>query len=104
MNTVVEISGKQYQVKIGDVITVDKLEKNENDSVVFENVLMLNAESNTEIGNPYLQNVKVEAKVLKHVKDKKVIVFKYKSKKNERRIRGHRQNYTILKIENISKK
>ena len=81
MYSVVEISGKQYNVKKGDIIAVDKLDKNKDDIIEFENVMVIK-DKDIVIGNPYIKNAKVKAKVLDHQKDKKVLVFKFKRKKN----------------------
>ena len=99
---VIETGGKQYRVSTGDAIYVEKLNVNEGDEIVFDRILLVSQDGNTEVGTPYVDGAKVVAKVAKHGKQKKIIVFKYKAKKNYRRKRGHRQPYTKLVIESIT--
>jgi large subunit ribosomal protein L21 len=87
--------GKQYRVKLGDTIKVEKL--NFDDEVEFDQVLMLG----DAIGNPIISGAKVKAKVLEHKREEKVLVFKKKRRHNYRRTRGHRQQMTVLKITEI---
>lgn len=94
MFAIIETGGKQYRVQENDFLFVEKLEANEGDTVVFDKVLMVN----DKIGNPYVKNAKVSAKVEKHGKAKKVIVYKYKSKKNYHKKQGHRQPFTKVQI------
>ncbi|MDY2986267.1 MAG: 50S ribosomal protein L21 [Peptoniphilus sp.] len=101
MYAVIETGGKQYQVKVGDKVKVEKLDVEEGSNVSFDKVLLVGGES-TKIGKPYVEGAKVEAKVLAQAKDKKIVVFKYKSKKNERKRRGHRQPYTLVEISAIN--
>ena len=102
MNTIIDISGKQYNVKKGDVIAIDKIDKKENEKIEFNNILLLkNKDESIKIGTPYVKDTKVEAKVLEHVRDKKVFVFKFKRRKNYKRLRGHKQPYTLVKISKI---
>ncbi|MCD1146917.1 50S ribosomal protein L21 [Peptoniphilus sp. KCTC 25270] len=98
MYAVIETGGKQYTVHEGDVLKVEKLNVAEGEAVTFDKVLLINNEGNLTVGSPYVENAKVEAKVLRQAKDKKVIVYKYKSKKNERKKKGHRQPYTLVEI------
>ena len=100
MYAVIETGGKQTRVEKGAEIYVEKLDVNEGDTVTFDRVLMVGGE-NLNIGNPYVKGATVEAKVVKHGKQKKIIVFKMKAKKNYRRKQGHRQPYTKLEITNI---
>lgn len=99
MYAVVETGGKQYRVQEGDVIQVEKLAVNEGE-VVSLDVIALGKDGKVFVGEE-LANVKVNAKVVSHGKGKKVIVFKYKPKKNYRRKQGHRQPYTELVIETV---
>jgi large subunit ribosomal protein L21 len=94
---VFETGGKQYRVTENDVVYVEKLDAAEGDEVVFENVLMIG----DKIGSPYVKGAKVVGVVEKHGKNKKIIVFKYKPKKNYHKKQGHRQPYTKLKITQI---
>ena len=100
MYAVIRTGGKQYKVSEGDIVYVEKLD-NEIDSVVSFDVLMLCDGENITVGTPTVANAKVEAKVLEHGKAKKVIVFKYKPKKNIRKKQGHRQPYTKVQITSI---
>ena len=103
MWAVIETGGKQYRVKEGDVIAVEKMEANEGEKVSFDKVLMIGRDDSTvSFGTPYLENAKVEAQVLKQGKGRKIIVFKYKKRKNYRKKKGHRQLLTLVKIEKIS--
>ncbi len=101
-SAIILTGGKQYQVKEGQILKVEKLDKKEGAVVNFDKVLFYHDGKKTEIGQPFLKNVKVTAKVVKQAKAKKVLVVKFKSKVRYRRKRGHRQFYTQLKIEKIS--
>lgn len=103
MYSVVEIGGKQYNVKKGDVIAIDKIDKNKDEIIEFNNVMLIK-DKDTVVGDPYIKDAKVKAKVIDHQKDKKVNIFKFKRKKNYKRLRGHRQPYTMVKIEGITTK
>ena len=94
--------GKQYRAEVGSEIFVEKLEVEAEQEVVFDQVLLVSDESKTEVGAPLVKNAKVTATVIGHGKGKKILVFKYKAKKNERKRRGHRQAYTKVQIEKIS--
>lgn len=99
MNAVVKVGGKQYYVTVGSEIFVEKLDVVAGDVVSFDQVLMLDS----KIGSPYLTNVTVEGEVIKNGKQKKIKVFKYKSKdRSNRRTHGHRQPYTKIKITKIN--
>lgn len=97
MYAVIVTGGKQYRVSQGDVIYVEKLEQ-ENDSKISFDVLMLGSEDKVEVGTPTLPGAKVEGKVLGQVKGEKILIYKYKSKKNYHRRAGHRQAYTKVEI------
>lgn len=99
MYAVVETGGKQYRVQEGDVIQVEKLAVNEGE-VVSLDVIALGKDGKVFVGDD-VANAKVNAKVVSHGKGKKVIVFKYKPKKDYRRKQGHRQPYTELVIETV---
>ncbi len=96
MKAVIETGGKQYYVEEGSVLFVEKLDADK--KVTFDHVLMING----TYGNPYVKGAKVEAKVLKHGKNKKIKVYKYKQKKKYRRTQGHRQPYTKLEITKLT--
>jgi len=98
MYAVVEIAGQQYKVAKADKIMVPKLEMEIGTKLTFEKVLLLGDEKQTKIGTPYLAGSQVEAKVLGHVKDEKVTVFKKKKRKGYRVRRGHRQHYTEIEV------
>lgn len=103
MYAIVEISGKQYKVQEGDIVFVDRLETAEEGSkVTFDKVLLVSDGKKVTIGQDTVKGAKVEASVIGHGKAKKVLVFKYKAKKNYRRTQGHRQPYTKIQIEKIS--
>lgn len=102
MFAVVEIQGKQYRVSPKETITVDKLPNNVGDKVSFDSVLLLNANKKTTIGTPTLEGHTVEAKVVDHGRGDKIVVFKKKRRKGYQVKRGHRQEYTTIKIEKIS--
>lgn len=100
MFAVIETGGKQVKVAVGETIYVEKLDLSEGDEVVFDKVLFVDGDS-AKVGAPYIEGAKVTGKVLKQGKEAKVLVFKYKSKANYRRLQGHRQPYTKVSIENI---
>ena len=101
MYAIIEICGKQYKVAEGDVVFFEKLDVEEGKKVTFDNVVLVSNEQKVEIGAPYVKGVKVEGKVLVHGKGKKILVYKYKAKKNYRRTQGHRQPYTKVEITKI---
>lgn len=100
MYAIVETGGKQYKVEQGDVLFVEKLNAAEGETVDLSVRMLVDGETRT-IGSPVVENAKVTAKVLAHGKDKKVVVFKYKAKKNIRKKTGHRQPHTKLEIVSI---
>ena len=102
MKAVIVTGGKQYTVSEGDVIFVEKLNAEEASTVNFEQVLAVLDGENTKIGTPVVEGAKVEAKVVKNGKAKKITVFKYKAKKNEKKKIGHRQPYTKVEITKIA--
>ena len=102
MYAIIETGGKQYRVLEGDSIYVEKLAVNPDETVTIDKVVALGTdEGELKVGAPYLEGAKVVAKAIKNGKGKKALVFKYKSKKNERKLKGHRQPYTLLTIETI---
>ena len=101
MYAVIETGGKQYKVSEGDVIFVEKLGLDENAKVEF-NVVAVADDNGIKTGAPYVEGCKVEGTVLRNAKAKKVVVFKYKSKKNEKKKQGHRQPYSKVQIDKIN--
>ena len=101
MYAVIETGGKQYRVQEGDVLFVEKLDVVEGDTINFDKVLLMSKDGDLVAGKPYVENAKVEASVLTQGKAKKIIVFKYKAKKNYRKKQGHRQPFTKVKVEKI---
>lgn len=102
MYAVVLTGGKQYRVQEGDVLFVEKLEAEVDSTVELNNVLAVaKAEGEIKVGSPVVEGAKVVAKVLEQGKAKKVVVFKYKPKKDYRKKQGHRQPYTKIQIEKI---
>ncbi|HHU61795.1 MAG: 50S ribosomal protein L21 [Bacillota bacterium] len=102
MYAVFETGGKQYRVSTGDFVFVEKVDGEPGDEVVLDKVLLVSNKGEVQVGKPYIEGAKVVAKVAKQGKQKKLIVFKYKAKKNYRKKQGHRQPYTKLSIESIS--
>ena len=100
MYAIIATGGKQYRVSEGDVIYIEKLDA-EVDSTVSFDVLLVGNEGDVKVGTPIVEGVKVEGKVVGQIRGEKIIVFKYKSKKNYRRKQGHRQPYTKVEITKI---
>jgi large subunit ribosomal protein L21 len=101
MNAVVEILGNQFKVKVGEEIKIPKIDKKVGSSITFDKVLLLDNDGDVKIGNPSIPNAEVHSTVIKHEKDKKVLVFKMKRRKGYRVKKGHRQQYTLIRIDNI---
>lgn len=102
MYAVVMTGGKQYRVSAGDKIRVEKLNAEAGSTVALDKVLVVGGEGETLVGAPYVAGASVEAEVVENGKADKVIIFKYKAKKDYRKKQGHRQPYTELKINGIS--
>ena len=101
MYAIIESCGKQYKVAEGDVVFFEKLDAEEGKKVTFDKVILVSEDKKVEVGAPYVKGVKVEGKVIANGKGKKIIVYKYKAKKNYRRTQGHRQPYTKVEITKI---
>ncbi|MCL2184716.1 MAG: 50S ribosomal protein L21 [Treponema sp.] len=101
MYVLVEFKGKQYKAEKGDLLKVDLIDAEPGTAINIDTVLLVSGET-VKVGNPYVAGAKVSAVVESHEKDDKIIVFKYKPKKDYRRKQGHRQKYTIIRIDNIS--
>ena len=102
MYAIIESCGKQYKVAQGDVVFFEKLDTEEGKKVTFDKVVLVSDDKKVEVGAPYVKNAKVEGKVVEHGKGKKILVYKYKAKKNYRRTQGHRQPYTKVEITKIA--
>ncbi|MBP1996790.1 50S ribosomal protein L21 [Paenibacillus eucommiae] len=101
MYAIIETGGKQYKVQEGDVLYIEKLNAAEGDVVSFDSVLAVSNDNGLVFGSPLIAGASVSAKVEKHGKDAKIIVYKYKPKKNYRKKQGHRQPYTKVVVEKI---
>ena len=101
MYAVIETGGKQYKVETGNVLYIEKLNAAADETVSFK-VIAVGGEDGLKVGTPYVEGASVTAKVLKNGKAKKITVFTYKPKKNEKRKMGHRQPYTKVQIETIT--
>ena len=101
MKAIFVTGGKQYSVSEGDEIFVEKLNAEADDTVIFDQVLAVVDGENSTFGKPVVDGAKVEATVVKNGKAKKIVVFKYRPKKDSKSIRGHRQPYSKVKIEKI---
>ena len=99
MYALIESGGKQYKVSEGTVLKVEKLEAAAGDRLSIDKVLMVNDENgNVKVGNPLVSNARVEVEVMEQGREKKVVVFKYKRRKNYRKKQGHRQPFTRIKV------
>jgi large subunit ribosomal protein L21 len=101
MYALVEFKGKQYKAEKGGLLKVDRIDAEPGTAINIDTVLLVSGDS-VKVGSPYVQGAKVTATVESHEKDDKIIVFKYKPKKDYRRKQGHRQQYSIIKIGEIS--
>ncbi|RLB10497.1 MAG: 50S ribosomal protein L21 [Deltaproteobacteria bacterium] len=101
MYAIIQTGGKQYKISPGDEIKVEKIDAEPGSMITIDKVLAVSTDEGLEIGRPYLENRKVKAKLIRHGKGKKIIVFKFKRRKNYKRKKGHRQLYSVIKIEEI---
>ncbi|MCX7765801.1 MAG: 50S ribosomal protein L21 [Candidatus Sumerlaeia bacterium] len=101
MYAIIKTGGKQCPVKEGDILKIEKIGVEPGTKITLDEVLFYRDEQKSLVGNPLLQNVKVEATVLKHGKDRKIRIFKYKRRKRYERRKGHRQQFTEIKIDKI---
>jgi large subunit ribosomal protein L21 len=104
MYAIIETGGKQVKANLGEVIYVEKLDAQEGETFTFDKVLLVSDEDKLTVGSPFVKGATVTAKVEKQGKAKKIIVFHYRAKKNERKKQGHRQRYTKLVVEAINLK
>ena len=102
MIAVIKTGGKQYAVKTGQILKVEKLDGKKGDSISFNNVLAVTDSSNHTIGDPLIKGASVEAKILDQIRNKKIIVFKKRKRQNYRLTQGHRQNLTVLEVQSIT--
>lgn len=100
MYALIEFKGKQYKAEKGAVLKVDRIDEEPGAALDINSVLLLSGDAVT-VGAPYVEGARVSATVESHIKDKKIIVFKYKPKKDYRRKQGHRQPYSLIKIVDI---
>jgi large subunit ribosomal protein L21 len=101
MYAVIETGGQQHRVTPGDVIKVQKIEGGTSHEVSLDRVLMVSKDDTVHIGKPYVENAAVKAEIQGDVRADKVVVYKQKPRKGYRKLNGHRQNYTVLKIKDI---
>ncbi|MEG0370794.1 MAG: 50S ribosomal protein L21 [Clostridium sp.] len=101
MYAIIQTGGKQYRVQEGDILFIEKLEADVDSNVELTEVLAVSKDGKLTIGSPQVEGAKVVASVVKHGKAKKIVVFKFKKKKDYRKKQGHRQPYTQIKIEKI---
>ncbi len=101
MYAVVKSGGKEYRVSKGDIIRLEKLQGKVGDQVTLNDVLMVSQDGEVQVGTPRLDNTVVTGEIVQQVKGKKVLIFKMKRRKNYRRLKGHRQQYTYLKVNEI---
>ena len=101
MYAVIKSGGKQYKVSPGDVVRIEKLDKEDGSTVEFGEVLAVNNDQNLVVGSPLVANASVAGTVVRTGKAKKVLIFKYKRKKQYKVFRGHRQQFTAVKIDAI---
>ena len=101
---IIQTGGKQYKVSASEILKIERLNDQEGKTVEFKNVLFLNDDKTTEIGNPNIQGAKVEATILKNTKNKTILVFKKRRRKNSRKKYGHRQLISLIKITKIFSK
>lgn len=102
MYAIIRTGGKQYRVKVGDEFNVEKLEVEEGSELTFDELLAVGEGESLKIGTPTVAGASVTAKVVKQGRLKKVIVFKFKRRKNYKRTKGHRQYFTRIRITNIA--
>jgi len=101
---VIQTGGKQYKVSASEILKIEKLNSQVGKTVEFKNILFLNDNKNTEIGNPNIKGAKVEATILKNIKNKTILVFKKRRRKNSRKKYGHRQPISLIRITKIFSK
>ncbi|MHC4848423.1 MAG: 50S ribosomal protein L21 [Planctomycetota bacterium] len=101
MYAIIEDQGRQYTVRAGDVIRIDRKDANEREQLTFDRVLLVRSDDDARVGTPTVDGAKVTATVLGEIKAAKIVVRKFKRRKNYRRKQGHRQRYTQVRIDSI---
>jgi large subunit ribosomal protein L21 len=102
MYAVIEAAGRQYRVEPGETVKMEKIASEPGTTVVFDKVLVLTDDSGTRIGKPYVENATVTGTILRTTRDRKIRVFNYKNKTTHKRLQGHRQSSTYVKITEIA--
>ena len=101
MYALVEIKGKQYKAEEGALLKIDRADVVKGDALEFDTVLLVRGDESVKVGSPYVEGAKIRTTVEQQVRDRKVVVYKYKKRKNYRRRAGHRQKYTVVRVEEI---
>ena len=101
---IIKTGGKQYKVKTSDIIKIEKLDNDKSGKIEFDKVLAYGNEKVVEIGSPIVDGAKVEAELIKNAKNRTILIFKKRRRKNSRRKNGHRQQYSLIKIKKIFSK
>lgn len=101
MFVIIKNGGKQYKVQSGDIIKLDNLGQDKGKEISFKNIIACKVDNKDYIGTPFLTNFEVKAKILENKKDKKILVFKKRRRHNSRRLNGHRQSLSVVKINDI---
>ena len=101
---IIKTGGKQYKVKVSDILKVEKLSSIKKDKIEFKNILAYGDDKKVELGSPEIEGAKVEAEIIKNAKNRTVLVFKKRRRKNSRRKNGHRQQYSLIRINKIFSK
>ena len=101
MYAVIKTGGKQYRVSAGDQVRLEQLSGETGEQVQFEKVLLVSDEDQARVGQPYLEGAKVVGRILRNDRERKIVVFKYKRRKGYRRKKGHRQDFSLVQIEDI---
>ena len=104
MYALVDYSGNQILIKEGEKIRIPFTDKKVGTKIVFDNVLFIDDGKDKKVGKPYINSFSINAKIVSHEKDKKIIVFKKKRRKGYQKKNGHRQNYTLIQVDSISTK
>ena len=101
---IIQTGGKQYKVKASDILKIEKIDNEKSNKIEFDQVLAYGNEKTIELGSPIVKGAKVEAELIKNAKNRTVLVFKKRRRKNSRRKNGHRQQYSLIRINKIFSK